>query len=94
MHFDCSHCQQRLAIEDNRVGESLVCPACALTIAVPPVPRVIYKGRRPRKSQRAGALASGTPRAAAHRRPHVKQSRDSAPSAGADVRKMVSLAGT
>ena len=46
MHFDCLHCQQRLAIEDDRAGESLTCPTCGQRICVPPAPSVIYKGRR------------------------------------------------
>ncbi len=46
MHFDCPTCQQRLAVEDDRTGEHLPCPACERVIRVPRVPIVIYKGRR------------------------------------------------
>ena len=48
MHFHCSSCHQRLAIEDDRAGESLACPVCAGLICVPQSPSAIYKGRRRR----------------------------------------------
>ena len=49
MHFHCSNCYQRLAIEDDRAGESFSCPACAGLICVPQAPSAIYKGRRRNK---------------------------------------------
>lgn len=44
MHFDCPSCQQRLEIENDRVGEYLPCPSCERTIRVPRAPMVIHKG--------------------------------------------------
>lgn len=44
MHFDCPCCQQRLEIENDRVGEYLPCPSCERTIRVPRAPVVIHKG--------------------------------------------------
>ena len=35
MHFNCPNCRQRLAIEDNRGGEQLPCPACHRQLRVP-----------------------------------------------------------
>jgi len=49
--FACSHCQQRLQVDETLGGRQIQCPACKHLITIPLSPSQLAAGQKPLSGQ-------------------------------------------